>query len=72
MYTCSKCGATALVVKDQPIFRSCDCFVDAERKPETRFERFLAIFGKKFFYKKRASIITDISGSAKGSGVCKI
>ncbi len=72
MYACSKCGATALVVKDQPIFRSCFCPVEIDRLPETKIEKFLSFFGKKYKKIKPASIITNMSASAKGSGACKM
>jgi dihydroorotase len=72
MYKCKKCGARALVIKDNPILRGCDCFEEVLRNPITKFEKFCAFFGKKYYKLKRASIIVDINGSAAGTGQCKL
>jgi len=72
MYKCSRCGTLALVVKDSPIMRGCDCFEEVERDPISKFEKFCAFFGRKYYRLKRCSIVTDMSATAQGTGNCKM
>lgn len=70
-YKCSKCGLGVFVTGLSEPIRKCNCTVDIERLPTTKWEKFKSIFGIKFYNKKRASIVCDMEANAYGKGAIK-
>lgn len=66
MYKCSKCNLEVIVLSNGSTIRACTCKVNSLRLPITKFEKFLALFGKKYYIEKNASILMDINAEAKG------
>lgn len=70
-YKCSKCGLGVLVTGLPEPIRKCNCTVDVERLPITKWEKFKSLFGIKFYNQKKASIVCDMEAHAYGKGSVK-
>lgn len=71
MYKCKACNKPACVIDDH-IHRTCKCTRKRVIPPITKWEKFLAFFGKKKYETIPSAVVMDMTAEVEGTSKCSL